>query len=309
MIRIIANVSLLALATAVPAVAQATAGNGQAFRPTDHPGEFAVDTGALKGIIRQGGKSVGLVPFESVDAGTPLAKPPGLFNYYRLFTTDHRHGESARGRASQATLLPDGGLRVHWPVTPECPFELTGVYRWRTPTTLDLETTVVAQEDLPDFEVFLAAYCSDRFPATSAYVNRNGKPGFMTGEKEHGTWMVFPRDDDAKRIVADGRWTIPPSPVDWVTMPTLAAPLAYRRDPNSDITLAIMAPPRDCFAVFTPCRDEGHRSMYLSLFGRTLKKGQTAVAHARLVVGQGMSDSDLTAAYEAFIHEHGEEKP
>jgi hypothetical protein len=62
-----------------------------------------------------------------------------------------------------------------------------------------------------------------------------------------------------------------------------------------------MAPPQDCFAVLTPFGEEGHRSVYLSLFGRDLKAGETATARARLVIGRDISDEQAIALYKAYV--------
>jgi hypothetical protein len=62
-----------------------------------------------------------------------------------------------------------------------------------------------------------------------------------------------------------------------------------------------MAPPEDCFAVLTPYGEEGHRSLYLSLFGRDLKPGETARARARLVVRNGLADRDAITIYDAYL--------
>jgi hypothetical protein len=284
----------------------AAAADGPAFTASDKPGEYRFDTGALRGTFRQEGKSVGLLPVEHVASGTVLTKWPGFLTYYRIFTTNRRYGESARVRPSEVKELPDGGLQMRWPATEEHPYVLTGTYRWRDAKTLDLDTVVEAKTELPDFEVFLSTYCSDKFPVTSVYVKqpREGDgPGFMTAEEADGTWQVFPRDDKACTVVKDGRWTIPPSPVDWAVMPDLAAPLVFRREPKTGVTVVLMAPPEDCFAVFTPRRDEAHYSMYLSFFGRTLQAGETARAHARLVVEDKIEDDEVVALYRDYVWE------
>ena len=84
-------------------------------------------------------------------------------------------------------------------------------------------------------------------------------------------------------------------------MPQLAAPLAVRRDPARNLTALVMAPPKDCFAVATPCNEEGHRSLYLSLIGRDLKADQPICARSRLVVGKDISDEQAIALYQAYV--------
>ena len=83
-------------------------------------------------------------------------------------------------------------------------------------------------------------------------------------------------------------------------MPRLAAPLALRRDAGRDLTAVLMAPAADCFAVSMPYRGDGHRSVYLSLFGRDLKPGEAASARARLIVRRGVSDEQAVELYRQF---------
>lgn len=274
------------------------------FTASDRAGQYSFNTGVLHGIVRQNGVSLGLLPVEHTVTGIPIASEPGLLTFYRIFTTNRRYGESARARPSNASVLPDGALQVLWPASEEHPYTMTAIYRWRDEETLDLETTVEAQVELPDFEIFLSSYLGARFPVTSVYVKHpegGGSTGFMSAETAYGTWQVYPRDEKALSLVKDGRWTIPPNPVDWAVMPEMAAPLVYRREPETGVVVALMAPAKDCFAAFTPERDEPHRSMYLSLFGRTLQAGETARARVRLVVSDVLDDAGIVARYEEYV--------
>lgn len=286
-------------------------GGKLAFMPGDGPREFRFDTGVLHGVIPFEKQSLGLLPAVHVPTDTPLAASMGLFNYYRVFKTDHRFVESMRGIPSEVRLLSDGALEVHWPSAEDRPFELTAVYRWSAQNTLDLETTVKATAELPDFEVFLASYFTDRLPVSHVYVQKT--PGgrenaFMAADESFGVWQAYPRDDAATAIIKDGRWTKPPSPVDWAIMPRVGGPLLYRQAPDTKVTVAMMAPPEDAFAVFTPCEGEAHFSMYLGLFGRTLAPGETVKARSRLVVMSDASDETIVNEYRAYVDALQKEK-
>ncbi|HQE83555.1 MAG TPA: hypothetical protein PLM14_11185 [Candidatus Hydrogenedentes bacterium] len=275
-----------------------------AFVPGDTPNEYRFDTGVLRGTIPLKEQSLGLLPAVHVPTDTPLAASMGLFNYYRVFKTNHRFVESMRATPSTARLLPDGALEVHWLPGEERPFDLTAVYRWTAPNILDLETTVKAEAELPDFEVFLASYCTERLPVSQIYVRKtpDGRENaFMAAEESFGLWQAYPRNEAATAIIKDGRWTKPPSPVDWVIMPELAAPLIYRRAPDTQVAVVIMAPPEDAFAVFTPRANEAHLSMYLGLFGRTLAAGELAKARSRLLVTTEAGDEAILAQYRAYV--------
>ncbi|HEY3324182.1 MAG TPA: hypothetical protein VGP72_27270 [Planctomycetota bacterium] len=270
-----------------------------AFAPSGK--EFSFDTGLLKGVLRPEGKSLGLRPVLS--GTTPVAGPYGLFSPYRLLTADARFGTACWDWASEAKLLDNGAVQVLWSPDKDHPLEITGVYHWAEAGALDVQFTVKPQQDLKKFELFLASYFAG-FPQVFAYVKENPdaerKPGFMEAKKAAGVWQAFVRDDDSASIVADGRWKRPPNPVDWKIMPRYAAPIAIRRDPASGLTAVFMSRPADCFGVLMPHSDEGHRSVYLSLFGRDLKSGESATASARLVIGKNITDQQAIELYEKY---------
>jgi sugar phosphate isomerase/epimerase len=265
--------------------------------------EYRFDTGVLRGTLREGGKSLGIKPMLEGTADTPVAGAFGLLSPYRLLTADARFGTAAWEWESESKLLPDGAVEVRWLPNPDHPLEMTGVYRWAAPNTLDLQLTVKPRQDLRRFELFLASYF-DGFPASFAYVKENpdggGRPGFMEARKAGGDWQTFPLGEETAAIFGDGRWNRPPHPVAWKIMPRLAAPLAMRRDAKTSLTAVLMARPEDCFAVSMPYGEEGHRSVYLSLFGRDLKAGEGACARARLVVGREITDAQALALYQTF---------
>jgi hypothetical protein len=266
--------------------------------------EYRFDTGVLRGTLRAQGKSLGLQPVFDVASGTPLAAWPGLFSLYRLLTPGARFLPDVRDWSSQSRVLAGGAVEMRWLPDKEHPLELNAVYRIAAPNVFDFQVTVQPQRALPRFELFLASYFTG-FPACFVYVQRLPQAGegsgFMEAVKQAGDWQMFPRDDEAARVIADGRWNYPPNMVAWKIMPPMAAPLAVRRDAKSGLTAVLMTPVEDCFAVSSPYgNEESHRSVYFSLFGRTLKAGETASAHARMVIGKAISDSKAIALYEAY---------
>ena len=131
----------------------------------------------------------------------------------------------------------------------------------------------------------------------------SGVNGLVAAKKELGDWLSFPRDAAAEAIIADGRWGIPPHPVTFKPVARYAGALGVRRDPKSGLTAMVMAPPADCFAVLMPYGEEGHRSLYQSLFGRDFKDGEKATARARLVIGQDIADRQAILEYETYLKE------
>jgi hypothetical protein len=270
-------------------------------------GAFTFDTGVLRGKLRPNGKTRGLSSVVHIPSGVMLDRGDqgyGLFSHYRVFTANHRYGGGAWDWPSTAKAQADGSVVVDWAPQPGRPFSMRAVYRWAAPDTLDLETSVTAQSDLSGFESFLASYFSEKFTNAMVVVSgpppETGKAGFLSAEKSLGDWLMFPRDAAALALVQDGRWKIEPNPVAWVRLRPLARPIAVRRDPVSGVTAALMAPTEDCFAVAMPFQTEGHYSVYLSLFGRDVKAGETARARARLQISGVFSEPAILERQQAL---------
>ena len=281
-------------------------------------GTYEFNTGTLKGKVRLGGRSQGMTELVDVASGTPIAHGgnlPGVFSYYRLFTTDKRYGHAARDWPTVSRVLADGSLEVRFTPPEEVPFKMTAVYRWKTPDTLDVQTIVTAKEALPRFEVFLSSYFVKEMQSL-VYVrpSRFGsdKPRLMPADVNplvDGTYLMFPRDVAATKMIVDGRWEHPPNAVQWSITRLLAGPMAVRHDRRTGLAAVVMSRPEDCFAVSTPYNKSppdgvaGHASLYLSLFGHDLKQGETARAHARLVILRDYSDAKAVEQYEAYCKE------
>ena len=276
-------------------------------------GEYVFDTGVLRGKLRPDGKSLGLSSLIHVPSGVRLNGGFGIFSFYRIFTTNKRYGHAAWDWPSVSKLLPDGAVQIVWPEGKDHPFEITATYRLTEETTVDLETTVKAQKNLRKFEVFLASYFHESFPAPYVYADTNpqtkGKPGFLLAEKSFGDWQMFPREKEVLQIIRDGRWQKEPNPVNWVIMPYLAAPVCVRRNEAANLAAVLMAPRDDCFAIATPYQGEGHHSIYLSLFGRDLKAGETVRARCRLVVAAAISNQQILELYQQYIKQLGSRVP
>ena len=258
--------------------------------------EYHFDTGSVRGTLRAQGKSQGMTDVIHVASGTPVSRFMGCFSHYRLLDANARYGDAAWTWASTAQLLPDGGVEVKWVTDAAHPFDMQVVYRWASSNALDVTTTVIAGKELRGFEVFLASYFGG-FPEVYGY----GKDGFVKVTKSMGDWLAFPRDDAAVALIKDGRWHRPPHPVTFKPVVPYAGALGLRRDPKTGLVAVVMAPPSDCFAVMMPYGEEGHRSLYLSLFGRDLKVGECATARSRLVISQNVSDAQAVELYNAYL--------
>jgi len=279
------------------------AGNGMLAFAASGTNEFAFDTGVLKGKLRAEGKSRGLSSVVHLPTGATLDLSMGLFGHYRVFIANKRYGTAAWDWPSEAKLRRDGSVEVRWPSAEDRPFELRAVYRWAAPNILDLETSVQANTNLVKFESFLASYFAEGFTNSCVYAQSTAQPGLEAADRNYGIWQAFPRDDQAVSIIQDGRWKILPNPVDWTIRPHLAKPLGVRRCPANGVSVLLMSPPRDCFAVLTPFEAEPHRSLYLSLFGNDVKSGETARARARLVIGTDIAGETIDRLFSDYLRQ------
>ncbi len=275
-----------------------------AFRPATN-GEFHFDTGLLRGKLRAGGKSMGLSSVAHIPSGMILDRSMGLLSHYRVFTTKTRYGVGAWDWPSTAKVRGDGAVEVQWRAGEDRPWSMRAVYRWKDAGTLDLETIVTAARALPNFEVFLASYLNGSFTNSLVFSRGDpalgGKAGFVSAARAFGDWQMFPRDEAVVSLITDGRWSIEPHPVDWRIRPRFGKALGVRRDTRSGLTAVVMAPPADCFAVATPHETDEHYSLYLSLFGREVKAGETVRAGTRLVIATGLPNERITELYETYL--------
>lgn len=282
-----------------------------AFRASDK-GQYTFDTGVLRGVLRQNGTSRALSSVVHVPSGMRLDGSVGIAGHYRVFTIDRRYGTAAWDWPSTAELLPDGSVRTTWPATQDRPFEMTALYRWANPQTLDVETTVTARENLSGFESFFASYFDKAFPSPYVLADPEGPTtnrSFLLGEKSQGDWLMFTfRKDPRNGLALDGRWLLEPHPVNWTILPRLDEPLCLRRGEGHKLTVVMMAPRQDCFAVAMPHEGESHYSLYLSLFGRDFKAGESAQARTRLIVAEDLSDSEIDRLYRQYMTQLGRAK-
>ena len=135
-------------------------------------------------------------------------------------------------------------MEVLWPATEERPFDLRATYRWATPTALDLETSVTARQDLSKFESFLASYFTPGFTNELVLTQNESSPSepptFLRVQSAAGNWQMFPREAAAVSVIQDGRWKLPPNPVDWAIRPRFAQPLAVRRDLGNSLSALVL---------------------------------------------------------------------
>lgn len=269
-----------------------------AFVGSDN-GAHTFDTGVLRGVLHDGGKSTGLLPVSDASTGKTLTKSMGWLSPYRVLSTGTQHGYAAWDWMSEATRLPDGAVEVRWQANDTYPLDLTAVYRWSAPNSADVIVTAVPRRDLSKLEIFVASYF-EGFNQSQVYARDagTGKARFVPLLEPDGVWHVFPRDAAAAEIVNDGRWQHPPAPVAWIVRDPMAGTLGMRRNTELGLTALVMSPPGDCFAVYSPFGDEAHGSLYVSLLGRDVKAGEAAHARVRLVIARDLTDQQAIEIHE-----------
>jgi len=298
------TLSLLGWCTTGEAAAPA-AGVRLAFHQ-EGDGSLSFDTGVLKGRLHAAGRSLGLTEVVHLPSGTALDKKElGLLGFYRLFSGHRRFLPDARDLPSMTRVHDDGAAEVTWAAADERPFELRAVYRLIDPATVQLETSVTARATLPSFEVFEASYCSPAFSSCQVYCRQQtggvDSGAFLTADKSLGDWLMAPRNPEDVATLRDGRWQVGPNPVEWKMLPEYALPMGLRRDPASGLALLFMTRRQDAMAISTPQEKDDHYSLYFSLFGSSLAKGQSRRAVMRLVVADSMTEPQAVTAYRAFL--------
>ena len=272
-----------------------------AFRGDDQ-GNLVFDTGVVSGSLKKDGLGGGLKPIKFIEPNVPIDNNHGLLVPYRFLTPKKRYGFGSWEWPRTGRLLNDGGAELRWAATPERPFTFSSTLRWKTADTVDLTLVFTPDTDLEKFELFLGSYFRG-FTQAKAYVKNtgNGQPGFVEAAKDKGGMQLFPKDQDVMAIINDGRWKFPPYPNDWAIRPVLAAPLGIRQEPKSGVTVLIMAPPKDCFAVSMSQQEAGLGAFYLSLFGKDVKKGESLTGHARMIFGKNITDVQAVQKYQEYL--------
>ena len=107
--------------------------------------------------------------------------------------------------------------------------------------------------------------------------------------------------DNNHGLIVPYRFLTPQNPNNWAMRPMLAGTLGIRQEPKSGVTVLIMAPPEDCFALSMSQQEAGLGAYYLSLFGKDVKRGQSLTGHARLVFGRNITDDQALEKYQQYL--------
>lgn len=299
---------------AAVALAQASSGGAEADKVWRADGaDYHFQTEIVSGRYLTAGKYQGMRSLVHRPTGVEIAsgeKLPGLVAPYRVFGNGHRYGD-VRDRATQVELTAEG-LRVTHPADAENPFDITSCYTWAA-DTLDVRYTIKLNADMKGFEMGVASYLS---PGFRAFVSRQSNNWGETASRivpvdvnpMTDVYALFPRNEAAMKTIFDGRWDHPPYPVRYAVPAYFAQPLAYRRHVQSGVMAVGMGDPKECYAICIPVNNpaenpdpvNGYQGIYFYLFGKDMKKGETANARIRWVVGKDIPEQEILKRWESF---------
>ena len=125
---------------------------------------------------------------------------------------------------------------------------------------IDLRVTARSEGTYAGYELFLPSYFDPALrPRVYLRGNRYGEPAGdpdlvvpMVNDVYRGTVLVFARDPHAARRCVDGRWNRSEADAPTVQMCPVryyAHCLAFLTDPDELLAAALMARPRDCYAI------------------------------------------------------------
>lgn len=301
---IVVAVVSLTVSFGLGSISRALSADGELAFKADNRGNFIFNTGVVKGSVKREGTGDAVKPITFVEPDVPIDTGHGLLTPYRFLTPQKRFGFGSWEWPRTGKLLEDGGIELHWAQSEDRPFAFSATYRWKTANTLDMTIVFTPNVDLEKFELFVGSYFRN-FTKAKAYVRDagDGSPGFVESAKNKGGMQLYPKNREVLTIVRDGRWKFPPYPNNWSIRPALAAPLGIKQESKSGVTVVIMAPPEDCFAVSMSQQEAGLGAFYLSLFGKDVEKGQSLKGRARMVFGKDITDEQAVQEYEKYLKE------
>jgi hypothetical protein len=240
---------------------------------------FQVSTGALNGFIGPLGHMHGLI-LAGVDS-TPITQP-----FMATMNLEH-YCERARGsrfvprnEVAQAYEVDGDSVTVHFARHPDWAVTSAVRYTRRENGVFDVLFTFDFDEAYTRFEAFVASYFHGR---VVPFVASDGK--VFRPEIEPPVQLFFPRDEDAREQVSDGRWQF----LDDFKLRAdtydddgklYDAPITIHRPDDSDYAFVQMMDRRECSAVsvntFAFAQD-------FSLMGRDVAAGERVAVRARVV--------------------------
>ena len=271
------------------------------LKPDRTTGAFAFDTDVMAGRIEPAGAYHGVGSLIDKRTGRQLIHPDySALNLFRLFAQHQAMGQPRFMERSTSAVA--GGVEIRWPPTAEHQVELVARYTVPAADAIDLRVTVRSEGTYAGYELFPAQLlrpgaASARLPQGQPLRRTGGRPrpGGAHGERRlsrHGAG-VRPRSARGPALRGrtlepqrGGRPTVQMCPVRYY-----AHCLAFLTDPGERLAAALMARPRDCYAISTRYFAENqadrmapYSAFDLSLFGSDLVPGDEVTVGVRLAL-------------------------
>ncbi len=250
--------------------------------------------GEISGFFESDGVHFKNQSHDSV-SGAPIGS---LMLPYRLLSRNGWHGE-ARELSHTMTVLQDG-IECRWAPSIAHPAELIFQARTVGEGIFDLTFRIAALQKLVDYELFVSQYFDGSFQGGTYVQSLPGESGPVEGWTQvfpdsnpiyREMYIAFPRDERGAGMICDGRWQRGRHFTRFVPCRYYADPFGFYYDANSGLSVSLMGERENCYAVSMAYHAEDpndhvgqHNSLYVSLFGRDIQPGETAVARLRLTV-------------------------
>lgn len=284
-----------------------------AWEKTDGIEQFVFDTEQLtgtfvardtrdlkKGMGRHGLRGLAFGPSQ-VDLHAPEGdvgqkrRHQGHLNLYRVYAGSRTFGALRDDLAELERL--DDGARLTWPASDSRPVHISATWRLTGLNQIDLTVEATPAKDLENFEILPASYCPVEMTKL-IYVKGDGGPKALkmsppSDLEEAATYPFFPLTEedrspqqDSGRISSEWKWPTT------VREELAGLPVVVAHDRTTEILL--LGDPESVSAVCaTPRRETGqpeqwnsvekHSALYLSLFCRDVKAGETLSARVRWI--------------------------
>lgn len=263
--------------------------------------QLEVAAGRLQGTIRPMGELHGLILHG--DDSAPITRPgAATMNLEHYCRTGACGAFVPRKEAAQAYETAADRATVHFAPAPEWQVSSRVSYAARGDDAFDILFGFDFDRDYERFEAFVASYF---WGGVVPYVAAGGR--CFRPEIERGQQLFFPRDEDARAQVGDGRWEFLERGSLYAGCDAQGslydAPVTIHWPDGAERAFVQMVDRRECAAVsvntFAYAQD-------FSLIGRDVRQGETVEVRARVAYCRATSPDDIMALYRGFQAEMDE---
>jgi hypothetical protein len=290
-------------------------GLGIRLVPTPDGNGAEFDTDLMAGTIRLDGSYHGVTRLVDKRSGKQLIDARySALNLFKLMSVNQAMDQP---RSMPRTVkVASSHAEATWEPTETHRATVVARYEVPQPNAVELSVTVRCQGTYAGYELFLSNYF-DKLLRPHVYLKPRGTrdPELVlptVNDVFRGTVLVFPRDAHAARRCVDGRWERSERSTPVVQMCPVrhyGYCLAYQADPEQQVAVALLAHPRDCYAISARYHADNeadrltpYSAFDLSLFGDDLSPGDSRTVKVRLAIVH--LDGDLARPlrmYEEFM--------